>query len=304
MNAIYFILKYKNPFYFGVGTQADRSVVKLQMKPNEPNMTINDPRYLRKFQYRDPDNLNSRIAIHILFSTARQDWADFVFEQLNPAAGEEILELGCGPAAQWQSSLKRLPEGARLTLSDLSVGMLAGARKALADYRGFFLLAQEAQTLAVPEKVFDAVIANHMLYHVPSPACAIQEAARVLKPGGRLVAATNGTAHMLELDILLREFDPRFEAETAMSRPFSLENGWEQLHAYFKNVELTPYASDLWVTDARRLSDYVYSTPAGQNCFSKEQFGEMTAFFTRRINRDGGIFIRKSTGIFRATCPK
>ncbi|MEL7645549.1 MAG: class I SAM-dependent methyltransferase [Anaerolineaceae bacterium] len=267
-------------------------------------MTINDPRYLKKFQYRDPTNLNSRITIHTLYSITKQTWADFVFEQLQPSAGERILELGCGHAAQWQTNLERLPPGARLTLSDLSTGMVKEARHALAAVGRATFLNQEAQTLAFSEQIFDVVITNHMLYHVPSPTRAIQEAARVLKPGGRLIAATNGAGHMAELDFLLHEFEPRFEAETAMSRPFSLENGREQIEAYFGSVELIPYASDLWVTDAEPLADYVFSTPTGQIWFCKDQIGDMSAFFQRRIDRDGGIFIHKSTGIFRANQPR
>ena len=267
-------------------------------------MTINDPRYLKKYQYRDSANLSSRITIHMLYSTGKQTWADYVFEQLQPLADERILELGCGPAAQWQTNLKRLPVGTRLMLSDLSIGMVKEARHALTTVGKAGFLNQEAQTLAFPAEVFDVVIANHMLYHVPVPTRAIQEAARVLKPGGRLIAATNGARHMAELDVLLHEFEPRFEAETAMSRPFSLENGREQIKPYFGSVELIPYESDLWVTDAEPLADYVFSTPTGQIWFCKDQIGDMSAFFQRKIDRDGGIFIHKSSGIFRATQPK
>ena len=267
-------------------------------------MTINDPRYLKKFQYRDPGNLNSRITIHMLFSTGRQDWACFVFDQINPKAGELLLELGCGHAAQWQINLRRLPAGVGLVLSDLSIGMIWEARKMLTAPKAVQFLSQEAQSLAFPDQAFDAVIANHMLYHVPVPARAIEEAARVLKPGGRFLAATNGARHMAELDILLREFEPRFEAETAMSRPFSLENGRGQIEPFFERVELIPYASDLWVTDAELLADYVFSTPTGQIWFCKDQICDMAAFFQRKIDRDGGIFIHKSTGIFRAEGPK
>ena len=267
-------------------------------------MTINDPRYLKKYQYRDPGNLNSRITIHTLYSTGKQTWADFVFAQLQPLEGERILELGCGHAAQWQTNLSRLPADVRLLLSDLSIGMVREARKALRADSSAAFLNQEAQTLAFPESVFDVVMANHMLYHVPTPSRAVQEAARVLKPGGRLIAATNGARHMEELDILLHEFEPRFEAETAMSRPFSMENGREQIEPYFGTVELFPFVSDLWVTDAEPLADYVFSTPTGQIWFCKDQIGDMAAFFQRRIDRDGGIFIHKASGIFRATQPR
>lgn len=267
-------------------------------------MTINDPRYLKKYQYRDPGNLNSRITIHTLFSTGRQDWAGFIFDQINPKAGEQMLELGCGHAAQWQVNLTRLPADVDLILSDLSMGMIKEARKMLAAPDQVVFLNQEAQSLAFPDQVFDAVIANHMLYHVPVPARAIEEAARVLKPQGRFLAATNGAKHMTELDTLLGEFEPSFEAETAMSRPFSLENGRGQIEPFFESVELIPYSSDLWVTDAELLADYVFSTPTGQIWFCKEQIGDLSVFFQRKIDQDGGIFIQKSTGVFRAAHPR
>ena len=46
---------------------------------------------------------------------------------------------------------------------------------------------------------FDAVVANHMLYHVPDRAQALAEMQRVLKPGGQVYLATNGLAHLREL---------------------------------------------------------------------------------------------------------
>ena len=46
---------------------------------------------------------------------------------------------------------------------------------------------------------FDVVIANHMLYHVPAPQRAVAEFARVLRPDGLLMAATNGPRHLRQL---------------------------------------------------------------------------------------------------------
>lgn len=41
---------------------------------------------------------------------------------------------------------------------------------------------------------FDAVVANHAIEHVPDPAAFVREAARVLKPGGRMVLVTPNAA--------------------------------------------------------------------------------------------------------------
>ena len=58
--------------------------------------------------------------------------------------------------------------------------------------------AEQADATALPfeDGSFDAVIAMHMLYHVPDPAKAIAEMHRVLKPDGFLAVTTNGTGNM------------------------------------------------------------------------------------------------------------
>jgi SAM-dependent methyltransferase len=44
-----------------------------------------------------------------------------------------------------------------------------------------------------------------MLYHVPDPALAVAELARVLRPDGVLVAAARGPGHLIELHEIERE---------------------------------------------------------------------------------------------------
>lgn len=60
---------------------------------------------------------------------------------------------------------------------------------------------QQANATALPfeDGSFDAVIAMHMLYHLPDPAKGFAEMHRVLKPGGFLAVTTNGAGNMREL---------------------------------------------------------------------------------------------------------
>ena len=50
--------------------------------------------------------------------------------------------------------------------------------------KGYF---DEAAQLPFADGVFDVVMANHILYHVPDMESAIAEMKRVLKPGGHLL---------------------------------------------------------------------------------------------------------------------
>ena len=76
---------------------------------------------------------------------------------------------------------------------------------------------------------FDAVVAAWMLYHVYPLDQASREIGRVLRPGGRLVAITNGRKHLAELWSAV---------ETEPSEPaFSGENGSSLLRTLFANVQ-------------------------------------------------------------------
>ncbi len=62
-----------------------------------------------------------------------------------------------------------------------------------------------------PYPAFDLVVANHMLYHVPSVAQVLGQVSGLLNPGGRFMAATNGPEHMVDLDILLEKFSRKLD---------------------------------------------------------------------------------------------
>jgi SAM-dependent methyltransferase len=56
----------------------------------------------------------------------------------------------------------------------------------------------DAQAIPYPDDSADAVLAMHMLYHVPDIAKAVGEFRRVLKPGGTLLVSTNAHDDMAE----------------------------------------------------------------------------------------------------------
>jgi ubiquinone/menaquinone biosynthesis C-methylase UbiE len=65
--------------------------------------------------------------------------------------------------------------------------MLSQARKNLAGYTNTIFHIMEGETIPLPENSLDAVFVNRVLHHNPNPQAAIQEMARLLKPGGRLL---------------------------------------------------------------------------------------------------------------------
>ena len=112
------------------------------------------------------------------------------FEELLPP-GARVLDLGGGPG-HWTIWLAR--RGHRVVLADLSPGLLAIARRELAaaGVEAEAVLEVDARDLGrFRTGEFDAVLALGPFYHLVSAAdreLAAQEAHRVLRPGGLLLA--------------------------------------------------------------------------------------------------------------------
>jgi SAM-dependent methyltransferase len=253
-----------------------------------------DRRYLRDEQYRDQSNLRARIGLHARFST-NPGWQRWVFDRLELAGGERVLEVGCGPADLWRANLDRLPD-VELTLADLSPGMVEAAREAVGD-RVAYVVA-DAQELPLADGSFDLAVANHMLYHVPDRPRALAELARVLRPGGRLVAATNGAGHLAELARL--SGTPGANGFRGFDR-FGLENGPAQLEPFFEAVEVERYEDSLEVTEVEPLLAYLRSTMSLRP--AESELPRIAEEATATIAREGSFHVTKSQGLVRGRTP-
>lgn len=126
-----------------------------------------DSNYLRRCQYRDSPNLSIRANLHYKYSTSSINWHKWVFEQLNLSADARVLELSCGPGYLWRENTQSLSLSWSMILSDLSESMLEEAREAQGGNSSIsHTHFHDAQDISFPESFFDAVIANHMLYHM------------------------------------------------------------------------------------------------------------------------------------------
>ena len=265
---------------------------------------VDRPEWVSK-QYQDDRNLNARIALHKRFSTSTVEWPlwvlDRIQEQLVSVGGQSLclLEIGAGPGTLWVENRDRIPANWQVILSDLSPGMAASARRNLAQAGvDASIMIAGAEEIPVAAASCDAVIANHMLYHVSNRDRALQEIRRVLKPDGVLIAATNGERHMHELHELAHRFDASHPAEDPIPRQFSLESGERQLDSYFSDVSVIRKENQLVVTEAEPLVAYMMSgTPAA---ISPEREAELRVFVADELARDGEILITPETGLLIA----
>ncbi len=109
--------------------------------------------------------------------------------------GLDAIELGCGTAyvSAWLAR-----RGARPVGVDLSTEQLATARRLQAEHGlSFPLVEGNAEQVPLPDASFDLAISEYGACLWADPYLWVPEAARLLRPGGRLVFLTNSILLML-----------------------------------------------------------------------------------------------------------
>jgi phosphatidylethanolamine/phosphatidyl-N-methylethanolamine N-methyltransferase len=128
------------------------------------------------------------------------------------ACGPDLLEVGVGTGLV----LRYYPEGARVVGVDLSEPMLRKAQEKAALLPAVVGLASmDACRLGFPDGRFDAVAVPFVITLVPDPEGALDECARVLRPGGEIVISSK----------LSRDSGPVAAVEEAIA-PLMKRVGW------------------------------------------------------------------------------
>jgi SAM-dependent methyltransferase len=261
----------------------------------------NNKQYLLEEQYKDASNLNARIQLHKRFSTHPVNLHRWIFDRLLALpADSRILELGCGPGMLWRENVDRIPAGWQVTLSDFSAGMIHEAQSHLeASQPAFAYQIVDAESIPFAADTFDAIIANHMLYHVPNRDRAFAEIHRVLKPNGILYAATNGAAHLRETSALLAKIGLDIDRIGGVDG-FTLENGAQQMASWFDPIECVRTEDKaLKVTEVEPLVAFMLSiVPKSRvNTYVKQS---LYVRIEHEIAEHGFFHITKDTGLFIA----
>ncbi len=258
-----------------------------------------DTRYLRDVAYADPSGLEARASLYD-FQEPRIDIVAEALGVLAPLDGRVVGDVGCG-SGRYIDSLRGA--GARVVGIDLSVGMLAGVSSPLA------LVAADSQSLPLTDASVDVVMMMHMLYHVPDPAMAVAEAARVLRPDGKLLVGTNGTRHLAEMNELWLPLLDRtglrapLEDSGLVNPRVTADDARRCIRKEFRDPDVRWLRSSVIVTDAFPVVRHAASTTAAQAVgdHRDELIRELSDAVSAQIRRDGQFTITTEVAFLTAT---
>lgn len=159
---------------------------------------------------RDPDRYRAGMSAAARFGTAGADLYRWIADLLDETPGERrevrVLDLGCGEGPLAAAATGRH----RVVGVDASQTMLRGARRHSPVVQG------DITRLPFTRGCVDAVVAVNVLDHLDRPASALDEARRVLRPGGRLVVGAISRTDSPELAPQWRPAPTPFDSEDAL----------------------------------------------------------------------------------------
>ena len=158
--------------------------------------------------------------------------------------GGRILEVGVGTGI----SLPSYSRQNRIIGIDLSEAMLRKARRRVADLsltNVEELELMDAEHLSFPDASFDVVVASYVISTVPNPEAALDECARMLRPGGEIIilsriGADAGLRHLVEI----------------LMQPIVRRLGWRSEFSWDRFADWTERRRDIRLIESRPMPPF------------------------------------------------
>ncbi len=157
--------------------------------------------------------------------------------------GERVLDIACGTGLVTFPAAHAVGPGGAVVGTDLSDEMVNTARQEATgrDWPHITFRHMDAEALEFPDGSFDAALCGLGLMYFPDPLRSLKEMRRVLKPGGRAVAAVWGARDRCGWAGIFPVVDSRVETDVcpmffALGTKDTLRHDFE--NAGFKDVTL------------------------------------------------------------------
>lgn len=223
---------------------------------------------------------------------------ELTYERMRVQPGQKVLDVGCGPGTDTIPLVQRVGSLGQVVGVDSDAEMIAQAdERALKAKVSGWVTHQRSDATALPfeSNYFDASRSERTFQHLPDPAKALAEMARVVKPGGWIVVLDPdwGTLSVDANDVESERRLVRAIAGHIVNSPYS----GRQLYRLFKQQGLVDVSAEvlgLPFTDytlARQmyLMDKVEREALASGAITAQQLEQLHAYW-ERANKDGVYF--------------
>ena len=133
-------------------------------------------------------------------------WKKNLIEMMNPSKNQNLIDVACGTGDIAKLYLKSVNYNSHITCVDPNEGMVAKGKEKLKQYKNLNWIISSAENLPIDSNKFDFYTISFGMRNTKNLNKTLNEAYRVLKPGGRFLCLEFSKIHNSNLDFIYKTY--------------------------------------------------------------------------------------------------
>ena len=133
-------------------------------------------------------------------------WKKSLINMMNPSSNKKLVDVACGTGDIAKIFLKYTNKPSNITCVDPNEGMIQKGKKKLNNFKKLNWVAASAEKLPLPNNSFDFYTISFGLRNTKNLNRSLNEAYRVLKPGGRFLCLEFSKIQNSNLNFLYKNY--------------------------------------------------------------------------------------------------
>jgi len=133
-------------------------------------------------------------------------WKKNLLNMMNPSPNQKLIDVACGTGDVAKLFLDYVNEDSQITCVDPNKGMIKKGKEKLYKFKNLKWILATAEKLPIAKNLFDFYTISFGLRNTKNLQKALNEAHRVLKPGGRYLCLEFSKIQNSNLDIIYKNY--------------------------------------------------------------------------------------------------
>ena len=133
-------------------------------------------------------------------------WKKSLINTMNPSPNQKLIDVGCGTGDIAKIFLNNVNKDAQITCVDPNIGMVNKGKEKLKKFKNIDWIIASAEKLPLTDNSYDFYTISFGLRNTTNLNKSLNEAYRVLKPGGRFLCLEFSKIQNSNLDYLYKNY--------------------------------------------------------------------------------------------------